>query len=284
MKNENVMYNFKIHKLFILLAVFLIFQGQAIFLVNSTLTVLLHEMAHARIAHGRGYVMKKIVLMPYGAVLYGEEKMRRDDAVAIALAGPLFNLFIAALLFAMWWLAPSLYVYTDSFAYANVSVALFNLIPVFPLDGSRVVLALSKDKPKTLKRLKIFGVAAAFLLFSFFVYSAFFEINLTAGIMAVFLFVGAVSGTKNEMYTHLANRCAGVKNTLNGVEKRRVYVSEKIKIVKLMRMLNENSLVEFTVVNEKFESLANLTENELEEIAMKNDADAEIGKILNISR
>jgi stage IV sporulation protein FB len=279
-ENKNAMYNFKIHKLFILLAVFLIFQGQAIFLINSTLTVLLHETAHARVAYGRGYIMKKIVLMPYGAVLYGEEKMRRDDAVVIALAGPLFNLFIAVLLFAMWWLAPPLYVFTDAFAYANLSVALFNLIPVFPLDGSRVVLALSKNKPKTLKKLRVFGIAAAFLLFAFFVWSAFFQINITAGIMAVFLYLGAVSGTKNEMYTHFAERCAGVKNIMNGVEKRRVYVSEKIKLVKLARMLDENSLIEFTVVNEKFESLANLTENELEEIALKNDANAEIGKIL----
>jgi stage IV sporulation protein FB len=274
------MYNFKIHKLFILLAVFLIFQGQAIFLINSTLTVLLHEMAHARIAHGRGYVMKKIVLMPYGAVLYGEEKMRRDDAVVIALAGPLFNLFIAALLFAMWWLVPELYVFTDTFAYANVSVALFNLIPVFPLDGSRVVLALSKNKPKALKKLRFFGIAAAFLLFSFFVWSAFFEINITAGIMAVFLYVGAVSGTKNEMYTHFAECCAGVKNIANGVEQRRVYVSERTRLVKLVRMLNENSLIEFTVVDERFEKIAEFNERELEEIAIKNDAHEEIGRIL----
>jgi stage IV sporulation protein FB len=278
------MYNFKIHKLFIALAVFLIFQGHAVFLVNSTLTVLLHEMAHARIAYGRGYVMKQIVLMPYGAVLYGEERMKRDDAVIIALAGPLFNLFIAVLLFAAWWLIPALYVFTDTFAYANVSLALFNLIPIFPLDGSRVVLALSKNKPKTLKRLKLFGIAAAFLLFAFFIYSAFFKINITAGIMSVFLYLGAVSGTKNEMYAHFADRCSGIKNTMNGVEKRSLFVSEKIKLVRLMRMLNENTLTEFTIVNEKFERLATVTEEELKETAIKNDANAEIGEILRVKK
>ncbi|MDR2090185.1 MAG: site-2 protease family protein [Clostridiales bacterium] len=274
------MYNFKIHKLFILLAAFLIFKGQAIFLVNSTLTVLLHEMAHARVAYGRGYVMNRIVLMPYGAVLYGEEKMKKEDAVAIALAGPLFNVFIAVLLFALWWLVPTLYVFTDSFAYANLSVAFFNLIPVFPLDGSRVVLALSENKPKTLKKLKFFGVLAAFLLFAFFIYSAFFEINITAGVMAVFLYFGAVSGTQKEMYTYFSDLGAGVKNTLNGVEKRSLFVSEKTRLVKLIRMMNENTLTDFTVVNEKFESAAMLTERDLEEIAMTNDANAEIGEIL----
>ncbi|MDR2046510.1 MAG: hypothetical protein LBP79_01165 [Clostridiales bacterium] len=278
------MYNFKISPLFILLAVFLVVRGQAALLVNSTLTVLLHEMAHARIAYGRGYIMRQIVLMPYGAVLYGEEKMRKNDAVIIALAGPLFNLFIAVLLFALWWLIPELYVYTDAFAYANVSIALFNLLPIFPLDGSRVALALAKNKRAALGKLKILGVSASVFLFAFFIYSAFREINITAGIMAVFLYHGAVSGTKKEMYAHFGDSCSGSKNIYNGVEKRAVFVSERVKLLKLARMLNENTLTEFIVVNDAFGELGRITESEFGEIVLKYESDAPVGDVLSRRR
>ncbi|MDR1906572.1 MAG: hypothetical protein LBQ27_06695 [Clostridiales bacterium] len=263
------MYNFRIHPLFIVLAVFLGVKGQTIFLINSTLTVLLHEMAHARMAYGRGYILNRIVLMPYGAVLYGEEKMRKNDAIIIALAGPLFNLFVAVVFFALWWLIPELYVFTDTFVYANVSVALFNLIPVFPLDGSRVVLALSKNKTKTLKALRIFGIIISILLFTFFIYSIFTELNISAGVMAVFLFFGATSGSQKEMYTHMSQCIKSTKNIMNGAEEKTIYVSEKIKPIKLLKMINENSVITFKIIDDNFNILKVMHEDELKDFLTK---------------
>jgi stage IV sporulation protein FB len=263
-----------------LLAVFLIIKGQAIFLVNSTLVVLLHEMAHARAAYGRGYVMNSIVLMPYGAVLYGEEAMRRNDAIFIALAGPVFNLFIAVVFFALWWLIPELYAYTDTFVYSNVSIALFNLLPVFPLDGSRVLLGLAKNKTKTLKLLRLLGLIVASAMFVFFIFSAFFDINVTAGIMAVFLYSGAVMGTKKEMYEHISKNISVKKNFYNGVEKKTFYVCQDIKLVRLLKMLNENSLITFAVVDNNSKIIKTLEETALGELLIKNDADTPLKEAL----
>lgn len=274
------MYNFKIHPLFYLLAAFLIIQGQALAFVNTTLVVLLHEMAHARIAYGRGYIMNRIVLMPYGAVLYGEERMRRDDAVVIALAGPLFNLFIAVLFFALWWLIPAAYPFTDSFVYANVSVALFNMLPIFPLDGSRIVLAVSKDKLRTLKRLKTAGIIFAFAIFAFFIFSAFQKINVTAGIMAVFIYAGAVSGTKKETYVHLGERAFAAKSLSTGVEKREIYISCDAKLVKLLKLIKPDSSTVFHIVDGKMRVLKSVDEAQAEEIILKHDSDKKLIDVL----
>jgi stage IV sporulation protein FB len=238
-------------------------------------------MAHARIAYGRGYILNRIVLMPYGAVLYGEEKMRNNDAVAIALAGPLFNIFIAVVFFAAWWLVPGIYVYTDTFVYANLSVALFNLIPIFPLDGSRVVLAAAKNKTKALKLLRVFGVCAAVLLFVFFIFSVFYGINITAGVMAVFLYYGAVSGTKKEMYVHLSECLFGSKNITNGAEKKTVYVSENIKLVKLLKMINPDSVTTFIIVDDSFNVKKTLEENRLEPLLLKYDGGKTVKDVIN---
>ncbi|MDR3293213.1 MAG: hypothetical protein LBT20_03820 [Clostridiales bacterium] len=247
--------------------------------MNSTLVVLLHEMAHAKIAYGRGYIMNQIVLMPYGAVLYGEEKMRKNDAVAIALAGPLFNLFIATAFFALWWLVPPLYAFTDSFVYSNISVALFNLLPIFPLDGSRAVIALSKNKKKTLRLLRALGIAVSLSMFGLFILSVFFEINFTLGVMAVFLFYGAVSGTTKERYAHIAEAASGKKDLLNGVEKKTVFVSQKVKLVRLLRMLSPNSLTTFVVTDEAMKPIRTLEEQEFGELLLTADGDKTVGEV-----
>ena len=103
--------------------------------------------------------MAKITLMPYGAMIYGGEKFNRKEGLVIALAGPLCNGVLALLTLAVWWLFPESFAFTQDFFNSNLTLMIFNLLPCFPLDGSRVVLSLSKDKIKALKILKIVGIA-----------------------------------------------------------------------------------------------------------------------------
>jgi Zn-dependent protease len=70
----------------------------------------------------------------------------RTAAILIALAGPLSNLVLAllSLLLARIWVFQSSFVigFLDAFAYINVALFVFNLIPIPPLDGSHVLFAL----------------------------------------------------------------------------------------------------------------------------------------------
>lgn len=69
----------------------------------------------------------------------------RRDMVLVGLAGPLANFIFAAVLVAVWRFLPSsefLGFRFENFIFVNVFLGAFNLVPIPPLDGSRVVMGL----------------------------------------------------------------------------------------------------------------------------------------------
>ncbi len=122
------------------------------FLASLYLFVLLHELGHAVVAQRHGISVPSITLYPIGgiAALSHIPKDSKTE-LKIALAGPAVNVVLAAalgLMLAM--LAAVSGLGTGSFAasvlpqlmYLNVGLAIFNMLPAFPLDGGRVLRAL----------------------------------------------------------------------------------------------------------------------------------------------
>jgi len=124
-------------------------------------SVVLHALAQALVGIRAGVPAKAIILLPIGEVTLLDETQRplepgaltwkRD--IRIALADPLVNIMIAvvagAVLFAvapqiLLWTMP--YVYSGnlprSLVWSNLWLALFNLLPAYPMDGGRVLRAL----------------------------------------------------------------------------------------------------------------------------------------------
>lgn len=109
-------------------------------------SVLLHELGHSLIAIGYKIPVNRITLFIFGGVaeIAGEPPSARAE-FWIALAGPIVSLLLA-LLFRL--LQPvvtalsPLLALVQYLAYINFSLALFNLIPGFPLDGGRVLRAI----------------------------------------------------------------------------------------------------------------------------------------------
>jgi Zn-dependent protease/CBS domain-containing protein len=124
-------------------------------------SVVLHELGHALVGMRAGVPAKAIILLPIGGVTLLDETQqpiepgmltwKRD--IRIAVAGPLVNIIIAvvagSLLLAVapqvhLWSRP--YVYSGnlprSLVWSNLGLALFNLLPAYPMDGGRVLRAL----------------------------------------------------------------------------------------------------------------------------------------------
>lgn len=109
-------------------------------------SVLAHELGHAYLALRNKIPVKSITLFIFGGVAQiGQEPQSPGVEFRIAIAGPLVSLGLAVLFGATFLLdqaipylaAPSLYLMR-----INLILALFNMIPGFPLDGGRVLRAI----------------------------------------------------------------------------------------------------------------------------------------------
>lgn len=110
-------------------------------------SVALHEMGHAVVALAKGIRVREILLLPIGGLAQLERMPRRSiDEIHIAIAGPIVSLALA--LFCAAWVIlfghgePGLIIYTFVvLGWMNFVLAVFNLLPSFPMDGGRIFRA-----------------------------------------------------------------------------------------------------------------------------------------------
>jgi Zn-dependent protease len=112
-------------------------------------SVILHELGHSLVARRRGIGISSITLFVFGGVSQMKEEPREPGAeLRVALAGPLVSVALAGL-FGVLTLAvrgvtgesPVVGV-LGYLAFINVLLAIFNMLPAFPLDGGRVLRAI----------------------------------------------------------------------------------------------------------------------------------------------
>jgi Zn-dependent protease len=108
-------------------------------------SIVLHELGHSLMARRYGIETADITLYLFGGVARLERMPRSPGPeLLIALAGPAVNFAIAGALFAMVSLTeiaglPSMFLW--QILITNLLLACFNLLPIFPMDGGRVLRA-----------------------------------------------------------------------------------------------------------------------------------------------
>src|SRR5271168_4274723 len=153
----------KIHITFILFLAWIGFSAWArggpaaaldstLFIVLLFACVVLHEFGHITAARRYGISTSEVTLLPIGGVA-SLQRLPSDPAqeLVVALAGPAVNLAIGLVLIAVVGsVRPDELTQIDNpnlsligrLAIANIFLAVFNLIPAFPMDGGRVLHAL----------------------------------------------------------------------------------------------------------------------------------------------
>lgn len=184
-------------------------QGQSVdqilwavaFLLAIFLCVFLHELGHALAARRYNIRTRDITMLPIGG-LARLESIPEDpkQELVVALAGPAVNLVIGVIL----WLIVSadpgstsnfdmMTLDSRSFLYtlmvANIILALFNLIPAFPMDGGRVLRALLSFRLPRARATQVAASIGQFLAIGFVFIGLFYNPFLL--LIGFFIFLGA---------------------------------------------------------------------------------------------
>ncbi len=270
---------FKIHPLFLLVGIWYAFTGELFLFLLGALVAIQHECAHAFAAARLGYKLNRIVLMPFGAVIDGDLRgISFKDEIFVAVCGPLCNLLTAGFFVALWWLAPTMYAFTDTACYSSLSIALINLLPAYPLDGGRILKCAlaraffrkhSHEQKAEDRAEKICRVLT--LLFAALFFTAFTVLcikgapNFTLLAFGIFLIVGAVGNRdKRAVYAKMDLSCRDALK--KGTELRRVAVLDTCTVKNALRFLSRGSYLVLEVYDKNEKHLFDLSQNRLAEL------------------
>ncbi len=113
-------------------------------LITLFALVFVHELGHVAAARALGWTIREVKLLPFGGVAEVEEAggMPTKEEVIVAIAGPLQNAWMAAV---AWVLGHSIgwgLPWSEELVKANLLIMMFNLIPISPLDGGKLLQCL----------------------------------------------------------------------------------------------------------------------------------------------
>ena len=203
--------------------------GAIAFILIIFLCVVLHEFGHALMARRFGIRTLDITLLPIGG-LARLERMPDNPMheLLVALAGPAVNVVLAGILFG--WLmftgvlatlgqVPWSMVGGGLFSLllvVNLYLAVFNLIPAFPMDGGRVLRALLATHMEYSRATKIAATTGQGIAFVFGVLGLFVFGSPVLVFIALFVWLGAAQESS----------MVQMKTALSGIPVRRAMLTD----------------------------------------------------------
>jgi Zn-dependent protease/CBS domain-containing protein len=106
-------------------------------------SILLHELGHALVALRHGIEIRSITLFIFGGVArLGHDPEDGRTELKVAAAGPVVSIALGALFYvaaSLPFLSEAAHSVARYLAFINIAIAVFNLVPAFPLDGGRLL-------------------------------------------------------------------------------------------------------------------------------------------------
>jgi len=254
MRGKVILKKLKIRYSFLFLAFFMLIFGFFLQFFVIFIFVSLHEAGHIILAKFFSVETKKVIITPIGetAVMKNIDNVSFWKKFVIFLSGPFVNIFFGIFF---------LFFDSDIFEFAgniNFTLAFFNLLPIYPLDGGRIfMLFLNKFFPIILSNKIVIRVSVAFsVLFMFFgiIQLVLFPYNLSFLCIGLYLFK-----ERNKTYFSMTfdfyKRIIKKKSKLGNMTLlKSFYLNENFEIKKILKNFYFDCYCVFYVyVNGKFQ-------------------------------
>ena len=130
---KNILNKIYIHPLFIMTLFIFVSIGYFRFLIYFMLLILIHESGHIIVSLLFKWNIDKIIILPFGGLTKYNEIINRPliEEFLIAISGIIFQF--------LFYLSVKDFIDYEYFSFINYFIILFNLIPIYPLDGSKIL-------------------------------------------------------------------------------------------------------------------------------------------------
>ena len=243
--------------------------------IISFLWVILHEFAHIIVASKFGCKFNNINISILGAKaeLSDIDELTERKKIILYLAGPFFNIFIAVL--TCFFYDYYKLEFFKSSTMINLCLGLFNLLPAYPLDGSRVFEILLSKKflyKKSKKITEILSFIISGILFLIFVNTILLhKVNISLFLSIILITYATFLEKEKTMYIIMGDMIKKIRKVKkhNYIENKSISVYYKKGLVNVLTLVDKNKFNSFYALNDDMELIGIIHEDELIK-ALKN--------------
>jgi Zn-dependent protease len=161
------------------------------------LIVTIHEFGHALACRQVGGEANRIVLWPLGGVAYVNPPQRPGATLWSIAAGPLVNVVLAPIISLGWYVTvPDLQTFIHTVFFIDVGLLLFNILPIYPLDGGQILRSLLWFLLGRARSLLV-ATVLGFVGIAAFIGLAIWTETPWYGVLAVFMLMNCWSGLQH---------------------------------------------------------------------------------------
>ncbi len=178
MKNT---FQFEIHILYYIVGLFCFLLGYFKDFIWISLLIIVHECGHITGAILQNWKIEKVIILPFGGMTILKEYLNRPvyQEWWIVLLGPLYQMLF-------WCLLHGLHFTNPTFTMYHFLLLFFNLIPIIPLDGFKI-LQLLLERFFSYMHAKYIGLSISIMLLFFLGIYTIMCKNILLGIILIFL-------------------------------------------------------------------------------------------------
>ena len=239
-------------------------------IILAFISIFLHEISHIIVAKRNGCKFNNFKIHIYGtsAQFINIDELSKKEKIQIYLAGPCMNLAIACIFFFVGLIINNSIV--DKIININLNLLFFNILPAYPLDGSRILeiilsgKILYKEVTDIISKIS-YMIAIGLITISLVIFIYNKGINISLIIAAIIIYLITKSEKKSAMYILMGNIFVKRNKLLRNkyIENKSISVYYKLGLANVMAIIDKYRFNSFYVLDDDLRLLFIMHEDEL---------------------